>query len=115
MQILRILWELGPSPVREIHRKLEEAKGTSYSTSVKMLGVMLEKGLVTRDEMAQPHVYQAALTRDGAGKRLVRDLIEKVYNGSAYSLVLQALSTKRATQEERDEIRRLLDRMEEKS
>ncbi|HET6880897.1 MAG TPA: BlaI/MecI/CopY family transcriptional regulator [Pirellulales bacterium] len=115
MQILGILWELGPSPVREIHRRLEEAKGTSYSTTVKMLAVMLDKGLVTRDEDAQPHIYKAALTRDGAGKRLVRDLIDKVYKGSAHSLVLQALSTKRATQEERDEIRRLLDRMEGKS
>ena len=115
MQILRILWDLGPSPVREIHRRLEAAKGTSYSTTVKMLSVMLEKGLVTRDEEAQPHIYRAALTRDGAGKRLVRDLIDKVYNGSALSLVLQALSTQRATQEERDEIRRLLDEMEGKS
>lgn len=115
MQIFRILWELGPSPVREIHRRLEEAKGTSYSTTVKMLAVMLDKGLVTRDEEAQPHVYKAAITREGAGKRLVRDLIDKVYNGSAHSLVLQALSTQRATQEERDEIRRLLDKMEGKS
>jgi BlaI family penicillinase repressor len=115
MQILRILWELGPSPVREIHRRLEAAKGTSYSTTVKMLAVMLDKKLVTRDEDAQPHVYKAALTRDVAGKRLLRDLIEKVYDGSAHSLVLQALSTQRATQEERDEIRRLLDKMEGKS
>jgi predicted transcriptional regulator len=115
MQILRILWDLGPSPVREIHRRLEAAKGTSYSTTVKMLAVMLDKGLVTRDEQAHPHIYKAALTREGAGKRLVRDLIDKVYDGSAHSLVLQALSTRRATQDERDEIRRLLDRMEGKS
>ncbi len=115
MQILRILWDLGASPVREIHRQLESAKGTSYSTTVKMLGIMLDKGLVTRDEEAQPHIYKAALTRDRAGKRLVRDLIDKVYNGSAHSLVLQALSTQRATPEERDEIRRLLDKMEGKS
>jgi predicted transcriptional regulator len=115
MQILRILWDLGPSGVREIHRRLEAAKGTSYSTTVKMLAVMLDKGLVTRDEEAQPHVYKAALTREGAGRRLVRDLIDKVYDGSVHSLVLQALSTRRATQEERDEIRRLLDKMEGKS
>ena len=115
MQLLRILWSLGPSPVREIHRRLQEAKGTSYSTTVKMLAVMLEKGLVTRDEDAQPHIYKAALTRDAAGKRLVRDLIEKVYNGSAHSLVLQALATGRATPQERDEIRRLLDKMEGKA
>ena len=115
MQILRVLWDLGPSLVRDIHRRLEAAKGTSYSTTVKMLAVMLEKRLVTRDEKAQPHIYKAALTRDGAGKRLVRDLIDKIYNGSTVSLVLQALSTESATQEERNEIRRLLDEMEEKS
>ena len=115
MQILRIVWDLGPSPVREIHRRLEAAKGTNYSTTVKMLAVMLEKGLLTRDEKAQPHIYKAVLTRERTGKRLVRDLIEKVYNGSAHSLVLEALSARRATQQERDEIRRLLDKMEGKS
>jgi predicted transcriptional regulator len=114
MQILRILWDLGPSPVREIHRRLEAAKGTNYSTTVKMLAVMLQKGLVTRDEEAQPHVYRAALTRAKAGKRMLDDLIEKVYDGSAMSLVLQALSTRKATKEELDEIRRLLDSMEGK-
>lgn len=114
MQILRILWELGPSPVREIHRKLEAAKGTNYSTTVKMLAVMLQKGLVKRDEDAQPHVYRPALTRAKAGRQMLDDLIEKVYDGSAMSLVLQALSSKKATKEELDEVRRMLDQMEGK-
>ena len=61
LQILRILWELGPSPVREIHARLEADKGTSYSTTVKMLSVMLDKGLVRRDEEAAPHIYHAAM------------------------------------------------------
>ena len=112
LQILRILWELGPSPVREIHKRLEADKGTNYSTTVKMLAVMLQKGLVKRDEAAQPHVYRAALSREKAGKRMLTDLIDKVYEGSAMSLVLQALSSRKATQAERDEIRRLLDEME---
>jgi BlaI family transcriptional regulator, penicillinase repressor len=114
MQILRILWELGPSPVREIHRRLEAAKGTNYSTTVKMLAVMLQKGLVKRDEDAQPHVYRPALTRAKAGRRMLDDLIEKVYDGSAMSLVLQALSSGKATKEELDEVRRTLDKMEGK-
>jgi BlaI family transcriptional regulator, penicillinase repressor len=114
MQILRILWELGPSPVREIHRRLEAAKGTNYSTTVKMLAVMLQKGLVKRDEDAQPHVYRPALTRAKAGKRMLDDLIEKVYDGSAMSLVLQALSSGKATKKELDEVRRVLDQMEGK-
>lgn len=114
MQILRILWELGPSPVREMHKRLEAAKGTNYSTTVKMLAVMLQKGLVKRDEKAQPHVYRATLTRAKAGKQMLDDLIEKVYEGSAMSLVLQALSSGKATKEELDEVRRLLDQMERK-
>jgi BlaI family penicillinase repressor len=114
MQILRILWELGPSPVREIHKRLEAAKGTGYSTTVKMLAVMLQKSLVKRDEGAQPHVYRASLTRAKTGKRLLDDLVEKVYEGSTMALVLQALSSGTATQEELDEIRRILDELEGK-
>jgi predicted transcriptional regulator len=114
LQILRILWELGPSPVREIHRRLEADKGTNYSTTVKMLSVMLRKGLLKRDEQAQPHIYRPALSREKAGKRMVHELIDKVYGGSAMSLVLQALSSGKATKEELDEIRRLLDQMEQK-
>jgi predicted transcriptional regulator len=112
LQILRILWDLGPSPVRAIHQRLQAEKGTNYSTTVKMLAVMLQKGLVKRDEAAQPHVYRAALSRAKAGKRMLSDLIDKVYEGSAMSLVLQALCSRKATQAERDEIRRLLDEME---
>jgi BlaI family transcriptional regulator, penicillinase repressor len=112
MQILRTLWELGPSPVREIHRRLQAAKGTNYSTTVKMLSVMLQKGLVKRDEEAQPHVYWATLTRAKMGKRMIEDLVERVYDGSAMSLVLQALSSGNATKEDLDDIRRILDRME---
>ena len=114
MQMLRILWDLGPSPVREIHKRLEAAKGTNYSTTVKMLAVMRQKGLVRRDENAQPHVYRPALSRAKTGKRMLDDLIEKVYDGSTMSLVLQALSSGKATKDELDEVRRMLDQMEAK-
>ena len=114
LQILRILWELGPSPVREIHARLNADKGTIYSTTVKMLSVMLDKGLVRRDEKASPLVYRAAFSRETAGKRMLSDLIDKVYDGAAMSLVLQALASTRATKEELDEVRRLLDQMEGK-
>ena len=115
LQMLRILWELGESPVREIHNRLNADKGTNYSTTVKMLSVMMEKGLVTRDENASPHVYRPVLTREKASRRMLADLIDKVYDGSAMSLVLQALSTTQATQAEVDEVRRLLDQMEGKT
>ncbi|HEX4145095.1 MAG TPA: BlaI/MecI/CopY family transcriptional regulator [Pirellulales bacterium] len=115
LQILRILWELGPSRVRDIHARLNAEKGTNYSTTVKMLSVMLEKGIVRRDEAASPHVYRAALSREKAGKRMLSDLIERVYDGAAMSLVLEALGNTTATKEELDEARRLLDRMEKKN
>ncbi len=114
LEILRILWELGPSPVREIHARLNEAKGTNYSTSVKMLSVMLTKGLVKRDESVSPHVYRAAISRDRAAKKFLNELIEKVYDGSAMSLVLQALASGKASKTEIEEARRLLDEMEGK-
>jgi len=115
LEILRILWELGKAPVRAIHARLAQAKGTNYSTTVKMLSVMLAKGLVKRDEEATPHVYRAAITRDRAAKKFLSELIEKVYDGSAMSLVLQALAGGKASRAEIDEARKLLDEMEEKS
>src|SRR5262245_54549633 len=115
LEILKILWELGPSPVRQIHARLNEAKGTNYSTTVKMLAVMLQKGLVKRDEQATPHQYRAALTRQKAAKSYLRELIDKVYDGSAMSLVLQALAGGKASKEEIAEVRKLLDDLESKS
>ena len=115
LQILRILWELGPSPVREIHSRLNAEKGTNYSTTVKMLSVMLEKGLAKRDESASPHIYRAAMTRDAAGKRFLREIVEKVYDGATMSLVLHALKSANASHQELQEVRRLLDEMEGKS
>jgi BlaI family penicillinase repressor len=115
LQILRIFWELGPSPVREIHRRLEAEKGTNYSTTVKMLAVMLEKGLVKRDEEAQPHIYKPAMSRKSAGQKMLGELIDKVYAGSTMSLVLQALSSTQATKQDLDNVRRLLNEMGGKS
>jgi BlaI family transcriptional regulator, penicillinase repressor len=115
LQILRILWERGPSPVRDIHARLEAEKGTNYSTTVKMLAVMLQKGLVKRNENSQPHIYRAALTREKAGRRMIGHLVDKVFDGSASRLVLQALSSETASKEELAEIRKLLDEMEGKA
>jgi len=114
LEILRILWELGPSPVRAVHEKLAATKGTNYSTTVKMLSVMLNKGLVKRNEDAKPHIWRAAITRERAAKTFLTELIDKVYEGSAMSLVLQALSSGKASQQEIDAARRLLDEMEGK-
>ena len=114
LEILRILWELQPCTARVVHQRLSEIKKTNYSTTVKMLSVMLQKGLVKRNEKATPHLYRSALTRQRAGKTILRELIEKVYDGSSMSLILQALSTGKASPEEIEEARRLLDEMESK-
>jgi BlaI family penicillinase repressor len=112
LEILRILWELEPCPVRDIHSRLFEAKGTNYSTTVKMLSVMLQKGLVSRNEKVTPHLYRAMLTRQRAAKTFLGDLVEKVYDGSMMSLVLQALANGKPSKDEIEKVRKLLDEME---
>lgn len=114
LQILRILWQSGGSTAREVHNALAaaEAKETNYSTTVKMLAVMLEKGLVKRDESASPQIFSAATSQKTTQRRMLGDLIDKVYDGSALSLVLQALSSRKATAEELTEVRRMLDELE---
>ncbi len=111
LQILRILWELGPSTVRDVHNRLSDSKERQYATTVKMLLVMLEKNLVKRDDSVRPQVYSAAKTQASTQKRMLKDLIQKAYDGSAKSLVMQALSSTRTSKEDLDEIRRLLDEM----
>ena len=91
-----------------------EEKETTYSTTVKMLAVMLEKGLVKRDESASPQVYRAASSQQATQRRMMRNLIDKVYDGSALSLVMQALSSRKASKEELAEVRQLLDDLESK-
>ncbi len=115
LQLLRILWELGPSTVREVHirRTEDDGRDAGYATSVKMLAVMHEKGLVKRDDSIRPLKYRAAKSQKSTQKRLADDLIQKVYDGSAKSLVMQVLSSKRASQEDLDEIRQLIEKLEE--
>lgn len=112
LQILQVLWDKGPSPVRVIHGELSKIRDTNYSTTVKMLSVMLDKKLVTRNENERPHVYSPVVTRSKAQKRMLTDLIDKVYEGSATSLVLQALSSKRTSSDELQQIREMLDQIQ---
>jgi BlaI family penicillinase repressor len=112
LQILRVLWEQGPSTVRQIHNALSEDKETNYSTTVKMLAVMLEKEIVKRDDSVRPLVYRTVRNQQTTQRSMLRDLIQRAYDGSAGSLVLQALSSERATPDELAEIRRLLNELE---
>ena len=114
LQILRILWQRDEATAREIHNLLAEVeeRETTYSTTVKMLSVMLDKGLVRRDESASPQIYRASVSRKITQKKMLRDLIDKVYDGSALSLVMHALSATKATPEELSEIRKMVEQLE---
>lgn len=112
LQILGILWENGASTARAIHNLILESREINYSTTVKMLSVMLDKGLVKRDESVRPQVFRAAATQKRTQTKLLKDLIQKAYDGSTGSLVLQALSSQKATKEELAEIRQLLNQLE---
>ena len=113
LQILRVLWDRGPSPVRVIHEVMSKNKETNYSTTVKMLSVMLDKELVKRDESVRPHIYRTVKKQETTQKGMMRDLMDRVYGGSPGRMVIQALSSKKASQEELDEIRKLLDRLQD--
>lgn len=114
LQLLHVLWNRGPSTVREIHESGSEEKETGYTTTLKILQKMAEKGLVVRDETERSHVYSAAIKAEQTQRQLVRDLLQKAFGGSPGRLVMQALSEKKASKDEIAEIRRLLDEMESK-
>lgn len=109
LQILNALWNLGPSTVRQVHDRLGQTRDVVYATTKKMLLVMLEKGLVKRDESARPIVYRAASSQKLTQRRMLNDLIQKIFDGSTKSLLVQALSSGKASKEDLDEIRKLLD------
>jgi predicted transcriptional regulator len=108
LAILRVLWEQGPATVRAVHEVLAEARETGYTTTLKLMQIMADKGLVTRDESARTHVYAARLTRDQTQRQLVTDLVDRAFGGSAAALVLQALSDHPATPDELKKIRKLI-------
>ena len=115
LAILRVLWERGPSTVRQVHEVLSRERPTAYTTALKLLQIMAEKGLVTRDERERTHVYQPRVSEDQTQRQLVRDLLDRAFGGSSSKLVMQALATKRASAEELGEIRRLLDSRKKES
>ena len=112
LAILRVLWEHGPCTVRRVQEALGRDKPTGYTTALKLLQVMTEKGLVLRDDARRSHVYRARSTEEHTQRQLVGDLIRRAFGGSARKLVVQALASKEASAEELAEIRRLLDRLE---
>ena len=113
LAILRTLWKLGPATVREVHESLRDDRSTGYTTTLKLLQIMTEKGLVTRQEDGRAHVYSARQSEDQAQRRIVGELLDRVFDGAAQKLVMHALETRKASPRELAEIRRLLDELEE--
>jgi predicted transcriptional regulator len=112
LSILRVLWEKGPGSVREIQARLSVTKETGYTTALKMLQIMTEKGLVERDESVRPQIYRAKSSREKTQKQLLHDLVQRAFGGSVKALVMQAISTKRSSPEDLEAIEKLLDRFE---
>jgi predicted transcriptional regulator len=112
LEILGVLWRRGPSTVHEVRDALARGESVGYTTVLKLLQIMAEKGLVSRVAPTRPHVYRAAMPEAGVKRRLVADLLDRVFEGSAMGLVMQALSARPASPEELQQLRALLDELE---
>ncbi len=112
LEILTVLWSRGPATVREIHEVIAKHKPTQYTTVLKTLQIMAEKGLVRRDENQRAHIYEAALPRESTQKQLAGDLLQRAFNGSAARLMQGALSARKASKTELAELRKILDEYE---
>ena len=112
LDILAVLWNRGRSTVREVHAALQGRKPSQYTTVLKMMQIMAEKGLVRRDEEQRAHVYEASRPREWTQRQLAGDLLQRAFGGSAKGLMMGALSAKRASKEELAELRKLLDEFE---
>ncbi len=109
LEILTVIWSLGPATVREVHDSINRRRPAQYSTILKFLQIMAEKGLVLRDESQRAHVYKAARPREWTQKQLAGHLLERAFSGSAKALLMGALSAQEATKEELAEMHKLLD------
>ncbi|HEX9688499.1 MAG TPA: BlaI/MecI/CopY family transcriptional regulator [Thermoanaerobaculia bacterium] len=112
LEILGVLWELGPSTVREVQEELDSRRPTGYTTVLKLLQIMTEKKLVRRDARERAHRYTASLPRERTEQQMVGDLVDRAFGGSASRLVMTALSSRPATADELERIRELLDEIE---
>ena len=112
LDILRILWEKGPSTVRLVNEVLNQEKETGYTTTLKLMQIMAQKGIVTRDETSRTHVYKPAIERKNVQETLLNKLVDAAFSGSASQLVMQALGQGKASQAELEEIKKLIEKLE---
>ncbi|MCC7186433.1 MAG: BlaI/MecI/CopY family transcriptional regulator [Acidobacteria bacterium] len=108
LAILQVLWDRGPATVRQVHEALFEARETGYTTTLKLMQIMAEKGLVSRDESARTHIYTARHGRDVTQQRLISDLMDRAFGGSAAALVMQVLASNPASAEELRDIEQMI-------
>ncbi len=113
LEVLQILWQAGPSSVRDVNEKLNQAREVGYTTTLKIMQIMAEKGLVERDTSSRTHIYSAAADETATQNTLVDKLVNQAFRGSAMRLVMQALGNHKASNEELDEIKALIQKMEE--
>jgi BlaI family penicillinase repressor len=109
LEILTVLWSIGPATVRAVYEVVNKRRPAQYSTVLKFMQIMAEKGLVRRDERERAHVYEAARSRERTQRQLAGDLLERAFSGSAKALLIGALSARKATKAELAEMRKLLD------
>ncbi len=112
LAILKVLWQRGPSTVRQVYEALNADRPTGYTTALKLLQIMTDKGLVRRDESQRTHVYAARPSEEQTQRQLLDDLLRRAFDGSAQKLVLQALAGRQTSPAELAEIRRLLDQLD---
>lgn len=112
LEILTVLWSRGPSTVREVHEEIARRKPAQYTTILKLLQIMAEKGLVERDEEQRAHVYQSSRPREWTQRQLAGDLLQRAFAGSAKSLLLGALAARKASKEELADLRRAIEEYE---
>jgi len=112
LAILGVLWDKGPSTVREVHEALHQDIETGYTTTLKLMQIMVDKGLLVREDSGRRHIYRPTVTEERTQKQLIGDLLDRVFAGSAEKLVLRALSAKKVPPAELKRIRRMLDEME---
>ena len=108
LAILQVLWEQGPCTVRQVHEALKGSQATGYTTKLKTMQIMAEKGLVVREESHRSHVYTAAVSRNQTQRKAVKHIIERVFSGSSTNLVMRALATKKPSREELEQVRQLI-------
>lgn len=112
LEILRVLWEKGPSTVREVHEVLGQSKDAGYTTTLKLMQIMHEKGLLDRDTSSKTHIYSSVVSQENTQRQLLDKMIDTVFNGSASQLVLQALGNHKSSKEELEKIKQYLDEIE---